>query len=113
MLSRQHPRHAVDLPVRFVGRHSGEGLLTNLSLSGCRMERTETHIERRAMLALSVYLSLQDSPINIRTAVVRWTSGLACGVEFLAVSLEAQQQLERYIAGPALIQTWVKYLIQT
>jgi hypothetical protein len=110
MLSRQHPRHAVELPVTFTGDHNGEGLLTNLSLSGGRIERTDTHIERRAVLTLSLHPFLQESPVNIEVAAVRWTSGPACGVEFLRIGSEAQHRLARYIAGPALIQSWVKYL---
>ena len=108
MLSRQRPRHAVELPVTFTGDHSGEGLLTNLSLSGCQIERTGTLIERRAMLTLSLYPSLQESPVNIEAAVVRWISEPACGVEFLIISHEAQHRLERYVAGPVLTQTLVK-----
>ena len=110
MLSRRHPRHAVELPVRFTGDHDGEGLLTNLSFGGCRIERTDRLMEQSAVLTLDFYPSLQESPVNIDAAVVRWSSGSACGVEFLGIGPEAQHQLARYIAGPALTQSWVKYL---
>ena len=103
MLSRQW--HAMEFQVTFTGDHDGQGLGTNLCLSGCRIERTDTHIERRAVLTLSLYPSPEDSPIIVDVAVVRWSSELACGVEFLTMSLEAQQRLERYIAASALRQT--------
>ena len=102
MLLRHPRRHTVQLPVKFKGDHAGEGLLTDLSLGGCRIERTDTHIERRAMLTLSLYPSLEESPLTVDAAVVRWSSDLACGVEFLIIGSEAQQRLERYIAGPVL-----------
>ena len=103
MLSR-HPRHPVQLPVRFTGDHDGEGIVTNLSLGGCQIEQTDTRIERHAVLTLNVYLSPQDLPVTLEVAVVRWSSELACGVEFFTMTLEAQQRLERYTAGPALTQ---------
>jgi hypothetical protein len=113
MLSRQHPRHPVQVPVTFTGDHDGQGLVTNLSLSGCRIERKDTHVERRAVLTLSLYPTPQESPVTIEVGMVRWTSGPAWGMEFLSLSFDAQQRLDRYIAGPARIQTWVKYLIET
>jgi hypothetical protein len=104
MFSRKHPRHTVQLPVKFTGDHEGEGLLTNLSLSGCRVERTDMLMEQSAVLALSLYPYLQESPVNIDAAVVRWTSGPEFGLEFLGIGPEAQHELERFIAGPALTQ---------
>ena len=68
MLSRQHPRHAVELPVTLTGDHNGEGLLTYLSLGGGRIERADAHIERRAVLTLTVYLSAQESPVIVDVA---------------------------------------------
>jgi hypothetical protein len=105
MIARKHSRHAVKFPIEFTGDYDGEGLLTNLSLSGCRLERADMLIEQDDILTLSLYPSLQESPVTIEAAVVRWISGLACGLEFFEVSPEAQHRLERYIAGPALAQT--------
>jgi hypothetical protein len=60
------------------------------------------------MLTLSLYPSLQESPVNIEAAVVRWISKPAFGVEFLIITHEVQHRLERSIAGPVLTQTLVK-----
>ena len=103
MIARKHSRHAVKFPLEYTGDHDGEGLLTNLSLSGCRLERVDTLIEQDDLLTLSLYPSLQESPVDI-AAVVRWASGQACGLEFFEVCPEAQCRLERCLAGPALIQ---------
>ena len=86
------------LPVSFTGDHNGEGLLTNLSLSGCRLEQPNTLIDQDAILALSFCASLRIFSVNINGAVVRWTKGPACGVEFFDVDHQAQCRLERYIA---------------
>ena len=94
MLSRQHPRHPAQVPVTFTGDHDGAGLATNLSPSGCRIEQA---VERHAVLTLSFYLSPGESPVTVDVAVVRWSSELACGVEFFAMSLEPKQRLERYL----------------
>jgi hypothetical protein len=97
MIPRKYPRFAVHIPISFTGDHEGEGLVTNLSVGGCRVEHTDAVVDVKAMLTVLLPLSINEPPIKVDAALVRWTSSPNFGLEFVFLRPEALQRLERYL----------------
>jgi len=92
---RKHQRY----PVRFKsifstdGVHIEEGVVTDLSLEGCRLT-SAIHVPS----AISVEIHIrpdQHSPVYISSAVVRWEKDTVCGVEFKELSVLESATLAR------------------
>jgi hypothetical protein len=79
---RKHRRH----PVNFQGVYSSgsvqvrEAVVLDLSMGGCRVASTSPMLPDRA-IQLQIR-PRQTSPIYVPSAIVRWTSGYAFGVQF-------------------------------
>jgi len=77
---RKHRRH----PVNFQGVYSSgsvqvrEAVVLDLSMGGCRVASTSPMLPDRAIQIRP----RQTSPIYVPSAIVRWTSGYAFGVQF-------------------------------
>ena len=95
---RQHPRFSLCCPLTFTGDRKGTGILTNLGLGGCRLERAETVIEPRTLLSVRLHLG-DGPPVNIDAAIVRWSTGRTLGLQFVHVAADAQRRLERYVVA--------------
>ena len=94
MKPRSRSRVPVDYQVSFAGDHvSGQGVLTNLALSGGEIE-TDFQFTIGMHLCLDVQLTGARSPIVIALAIVRWKQGDRYGVEFVRFEGNAKQQLE-------------------
>src|SRR5918996_2074627 len=50
MVSRHHPRFTVQDPLTFTGDRKGTGVMTNLSLGGCQLEKANAMVETRTIL---------------------------------------------------------------
>lgn len=94
MIPRKHPRFAVRMPISFTGDHDGAGLVTNLSIGGCRVEYADAPVDRKAMLTVYLSLSADEPPVKIDAALVPWTSPPNFGLEFLFLRPETLHQLE-------------------
>lgn len=92
---RIYLRYPAHYPVIF-GWEScvGEGLLTNLSFSGCsvlcdRTPRVGTEVR------MSVLLPDHAKSLAIEGGLVKWAEGQLFGMEFLQFPLDARQRLNR------------------
>ncbi|MGH7231464.1 MAG: PilZ domain-containing protein [Nitrospiraceae bacterium] len=99
MNPRKSPRFVVELPVSFTGDYGGAGMVTNLSIGGCDIDRADVAMEVNAMLTLHLYLSSWDAPIQVDAARVSWTMGNKFGLEFLSIEEKEHERLHRYIAS--------------
>src|SRR5579885_2018148 len=59
----------------------GEGIVDDLSVRGCKL-RSTTEFQPGVQLQLDVYPTVEDDPITVRNALVRWSSGGEFGVQF-------------------------------
>ena len=95
--SRSYHRFPLFYPVIFGGApFVGEGILTNLSLSGCSI------LSNRAVLVgsdvrVSVLVPNQTQALSIDLGTIKWVQGHEFGVEFLRLPPEARQRLDRML----------------
>ena len=99
MMPRKFPRFDVELPVSFTGDHEGDGMVTNLSVGGCRVQEPDVTVDVKAMLTLRLRLSFDEPPLKIDAARVCWSGGHAFGLEFMIIGAEEQQRLHRFLLG--------------
>ena len=97
MNPRKFPRFVVELPVSFIGQYGGGGIVTNLSLGGCDIDRADVALEVDAMLTLHLYPPSWDAPIQIDAARVPWTMGSKFGLEFLSIEENEHERLHYYL----------------
>jgi len=94
MEPRSRLRVPVNYRVSFVGENvSGEGLLTNLSISGSELD-TGVQCPLGTPLCLHVQLSGARPSIVIALAIVRWKRDDRYGLEFVRFEGDAKQQLQ-------------------
>ena len=92
----------------------GEGVLLDLSPTGCRM-RSNIALNTGAYLTLEIAFSQEHTPLVVEVSVVRWCNEGHFGVEFLRYG---QGDLERFtdlLAGlpPAEIYSHPDYTTST
>ena len=97
MNRRKHLRFHVELPCSFVGeRYAGKGTVLDLSMEGCRM-RSETPVLKGAYVDLLITLLGQIQPLPVELAVIRWSAGPVCGLEFIRIADADQVRLRAYV----------------
>lgn len=74
----------------------GEGMITNLSATGCSIETDEPLLAHQ-QVALRLLLPDQTGSLPIDAAEVKWVSGTRAGVEFLQVEREANLRLHSFV----------------
>jgi len=70
--------------------------VSSLSNKGCTV-RSDEHVRPSTFLVLHIHLSEQYSPIEIKLAVVRWSTGKEFGVEFLEMASQERQRLHHIL----------------
>ena len=70
----------------------GEGILTNLSLTGCSI-MCDREVLRGSDVRVSVLLPDRAPALSIDLGTVKWVQGCEFGVEFLRLPLEARHCL--------------------
>lgn len=99
---RSTDRFPVTLPVIFGGApFVGEGVLTDLSASGCAITCHRT-VLAGSYVRLNVLLPDQSPSLAIELGKIRWVRDQAFGVEFIRLPAIARQQLDQAI--------WIRYL---
>ena len=96
---RQHERVRTQLRCLVstrVPESSGEGLICELSLGGCRLESDLTLVPCTE-LALQLCLPHEACLIAIDQAVVRWAHSRQLGIEFLCLQCEDTGRLQRFL----------------
>lgn len=92
--SRTYHRFPLFYPVVFGGApFVGEGILANLSLTGCSV-MCDREVLRGSHVRVSVLLPNQTPALSIDLGTIKWVQGCQFGVEFLRLPLEARQRLD-------------------
>ncbi|MGE3977923.1 MAG: PilZ domain-containing protein [Nitrospira sp.] len=100
---RIHRRLPVAYPVIFGGApFVGEGMVSNLSFSGCAVTCERT-VLAGSYIKLSVVLPDPTSSLFIELGKIRWVREKAFGVEFIRVPTLTRHRLDRVVSqAPAL-----------
>ena len=77
-------------------RVHGDGIVTDLSLEGCRVA-SETNVPEGTPLEMRIDLDAKESPIEIPMAIVRWSRQGEFGLEFFAIEPESLAALRRFL----------------
>jgi len=75
----------------------GNGTVFNLSPSGCGIRPTKG-VRAGSYLHLFLYLGVEQAPLKIELAVVRWAQALLLGLEFIRVSRWQQMRLTLHLS---------------
>ncbi|MFO0774844.1 MAG: PilZ domain-containing protein [Nitrospiraceae bacterium] len=98
---RSDRRFPVSCPVYYMGRALlGRGTAVNLSTKGWRVQGDEP-VRSGQWLTFRLELVGHSQPIQFPRAIVRWTSGLEFGVEWLLADDTTQQGLQQYVCSMA------------
>jgi hypothetical protein len=77
---------------------AGEGVLLDLSPTGCRM-RSDIALNEGAYLALQIAISQGRTPLAVEVSIVRWCKDGHFGVEFLRYSQGARERVTNLLAA--------------
>ena len=111
------PRRCARRVVRFsttVASKSGlaDGVVTNISEAGCDLRLVTPSFPRRYLslklrshdaLALTIYPYDGTAALQITLAVIRWVKRKWAGVEFVKLSQEAKEKLQRLCQQPVVL----------
>jgi hypothetical protein len=92
---RTYPRYPMQYPIIFKWVTCvGEGLLTNLSFSGCSVLCDHTPLVG-AEVRVGILLPDQTQALSIESGTIKWVDDRRFGVEFHPLPLDARQRLNR------------------
>jgi hypothetical protein len=95
---RIHRRLPADYPVIFGGApFVGEGVVSNLSLSGCSVTCERT-VLTGSYIKLSVFLPDPTSSLFIELGKIRWVGENTFGVEFIRLPMITRHRLDRVLS---------------
>jgi hypothetical protein len=95
---RIHPRLPVTYPVIFGGApFVGEGVMSDLSLSGCSVTCERT-VLMGSYIKLSVVLPDPTSSLFIELGKIRWVKERTFGVEFIRLPTITRHRLDRVMS---------------
>jgi PilZ domain-containing protein len=77
---------------------TGEGKLLDLSIDGCRIEHAR-HLSINNYLSLRLTLAVNDPPILVDLAAVRWVRDKECGIQFLSLQPAQLLRLHKFLAS--------------
>lgn len=98
---RYAERVAVSCSVSYKGEvstqpHRGEGLVTNLSLSGCKIA-SEHPVTRGTLLTLTIALPDGSAPLRLSSAHVVWVSGCQFSVRFMQLGQDDRKRIQTFL----------------
>lgn len=89
-------RFPVQLPISFSGNHAaGSGFVCELSDTGCSVT-CEEGIEVGLSVAMHIQLPGEEVPLKAE-GCIRWTNGMALGVEFHWRRLEEKRRFRHFL----------------
>lgn len=99
--SRIYPRYQLHYPVIFPvifggAPFVGEGVLTNLSFSGCSV-LSDREVLCGSIVRVSILLPDQAQAAAIELGTIKWVEGHQFGVEFVRLPVETRQRLNRWL----------------
>ena len=90
---RTYPRYPMQYPIIFGWAAGvGEGVLTNLSFSGCSVLCDHTPLVG-AEVRVGILLPDRTQALSIESGTIKWVDSCQFGVEFRPLPLEARQRL--------------------
>lgn len=97
---RKHRRFRVDFRSTFSGTTvlEGDGMVLDLSLSGCRVE-SAVSVHVGLVVDLRIYVPGLDWPLLIDEATVRWVRGHTFGLEFVRLGETEEERLRQVVTG--------------
>ncbi len=97
-----HPRfqrYRLCRPVTFSGEYLfGEGIVTNITHRGCRVRCNNRGVPDASCLTLRLSLPRREASLKVAEAVVRWSRGRECGLEFLRIQPAEQDRLRGFLS---------------
>jgi hypothetical protein len=100
-MARQEKRHnrriQVTLPISFIGKEKGIGIVRNLSRGGCQME-SMADLPAQNSLIMHLTLSPDEAPLIIEAASVRRCDEHLFSVAFLVMDTKEQERLRLYLS---------------
>ena len=101
-MARQEKRHnrriQVTLPISFMGKEKGIGIVRNLSRGGCQME-CMADLAAQNSLIMHLTLSPNEAPLIIEAASVRRYDEHLFSVAFLLMDAKEQERLRLYLSN--------------
>ncbi|MGZ8383053.1 MAG: PilZ domain-containing protein [Nitrospira sp.] len=95
---RTRNRLGIVCPVMFASpQFIGEGVLHNLSQTGCRVECDRT-VRQGSYMTVRLLLPNTVHSLSIDVAAVRWVQEEYFGIEFLRLPLHEQARLQQFLA---------------
>ncbi len=95
---RVRDRLGIVCPVMFAGApFIGEGVLHNLSQTGCRVECTRTVLQG-SYITVRLLLPNDGRSLIVGLAAVRWVRERYFGIEFLRLPAHERARLEQFLA---------------
>jgi hypothetical protein len=86
----------VEVPASFSGDTEGNGVVSNLSMKGCKVE-SEATVEPGDHVSLSLTISGDESPLVVELATVRWVEERSFGLEFISMWPAAETRLRQLV----------------
>ncbi len=98
--SRKFRRISVELPCWFSGDgpHEWTGTAVNLSSGGCAI-RSTTPVQQGQFLRVLLFLSANQTPIEVREAPVRWAANEHFGLEFMTLTSRDASRLQHLLTS--------------
>lgn len=108
---RRYPRRATDIPTEIVRPRlergapgpSGQGMIMDLSLGGCRLYTTAMELSEGEIIELTIRLPGNSTTITLQGSVrriSRYNRALGAGVEFINLSEDVAAELQALLAPP-------------
>ena len=95
MSKRKNARVEMNRPIDVQGpRGTSQGVVRDFSPGGCKIQQPAAKVHCGMRLTLRISLPDRIEPIEIKPAVVTWTSQDAFGVEFLSLSPETRSRVK-------------------
>lgn len=99
MERRKHVRYRVEYVLSLLGEKArGQGLVQDLSLSGCRA-RSPIGMSAGDSVGLLIDVPRFDNPLHVDVAIVRWAKDQECGMEFIRMAADTQQRLHDVLSA--------------
>lgn len=98
---RKHARFGTACVALFSGeRVRALGVVLDLSVAGCRI-RSAVGVTTGEVFGVVIdrpwYINPLDVPLDIPVAVVRWSNGQECGMEFIQMAPSLQRRVRELI----------------
>jgi len=94
---RRHARVGTEYLALFSGeRIRAQGVVLDLSVAGCRM-RSPVEFTTGDYFGVVIDVPRYINPLAVTLAVVRWSKGQECGMEFIQMEPDDQRRLRELI----------------